>query len=85
MILIFMIFLSQFLREMQGLQKRSLYLTWVMIRLHLIKYISFTNIGITLRLGENLVSLMNMMLERHKIGMKEDIWRKKTRNRETSV
>jgi len=46
------------------------------------KFRNSINFGIALRHGENSVNMMNMTLKKHRIGMKKDGWRNKTKKLE---
>lgn len=43
------------------------------------KFRNSINFGIALRHGENSANMMNMTQKKHRIGMKKDGWRNKTK------
>ena len=49
------------------------------------KFIVFINTGITLTLGEISHNTMNTILEKQLIDMNVDIWRKRTKSKETNT
>jgi len=66
-------------------QRRSQCLILVTLLLLLNKYISFISTGTILKHGVNFLNMMSMILEKLKIGMKDVIWRKKTRRSEINI
>ena len=64
---------------MLDFQLRNLYLVWVDQMHQLRRFVIFTNSGITLKLGVNLVNMMNIILKTLKKGTNADGWNNKTK------
>ena len=72
-------------QEMPSLPKENPYPTLETIPIQSSLFTSSISIGTTLKHGETLVTLMSMMSERHRIGMREDIWKRKIKELGISI